>query len=659
MLEKCVCDFIEQFSPSLVKSHAIASNTTLITLNCTMGFPLFVLQHITFSVLAILNTHVIAQEGPISHPEEKDALFGLKATFNHPFLNDNWTGLHCNANGSSRWFGVQCANGRVTELSMLSFKNNSLQGNVMNFSNNHQMKYIDLSGNVFHGPISKSLLSLNLLEMLFLQDNRLIGSIPEFSQSRLEIFNVSNNNLEGPIPITPTLLSIDPASYSGNPRLCGPPSPNSCNTTESNSPFPLVLPLNGTDNSEVQDKPSNKNNSSNILLIFNVGLLLAIIMLLILYFTTSRKLNKIVRGQITTVEEKEKDVEISIEKKVEIGEGTTMMTVEERKELIFFNNKPKFQMSELLRASAEALGHGIMGNSYKAMLNDGPTVVVKRLRDLKPLTKEEFAKIVQMIADLKHPNLLPLLAYYHSRDEKLMLYRYAENGNLFSRLHDGRGGNRVPFSWSSRLSVARGVARALEYLHLNNRYHNIVPHGNLRSSNVLFDDNDTVLVSDYSLASLIAQPIAAQHMVVYKSPEYGYSRKVTMQSDVWSYGSLLIELLTGIVSVCSAPQGTNGVDLCNWVHRAVREEWTAEIFDKEISTQKSALPGMLRLLQIAMRCIERFPEKRPEMREVVREVEKIHAPIISEDEDDVSGDRSLTDDSFSTSTTSGIIGDER
>lgn len=209
--------------------------------------------------------------------------------------------------------------------------------------------------------------------------------------------------------------------------------------------------------------------------------------------------------------------------------------------------------------------------------------------------------------------------------------------------------------------MARSVARALEYLHLNSRFHNnIVPHGNLRSSNVLFDENDAVLVSDFSLASLIAQPIAAQHMVVYKSPEYGYARKVTMQSDVWSYGSLLIELLTGKVSVCSAPQGTNGVDLCSWVHRAVREEWTAEIFDKEISPQKSALPGMLRLLQIAMRCIERFPEKRPEMGEVVKEVEKIqdHAPLISEDEDDVSRDRSLTDDSFSTSN-SGIVGDER
>ncbi|KAH1051798.1 hypothetical protein GYH30_021610 [Glycine max] len=235
----------------------------------------------------------------------------------------------------------------------------------------------------------------------------------------------------------------------------------------------------------------------NISIFLNVFLLPAIILLLLLYYNTTKKLNKI------------------------------------RKELVFFDDKAKFQMGELLRASAEALGHGILGNSYKAMLNDGSTIVVKRLRDLKPLSKEEFAKILNVIADMKHPNLLSLLAYYHSRDEKLMLYRYAENGNLFSRLH-----------------VARGVARALVYLQLN--HNNIVPHGNLRSSN----EDDTVLVSDFGLASLIAQPIAAQHMVVYKSPE-------------------------------------------------LREEWTAEIFDKEICGQKSALAGMLMLLQIAMRCIER------------------------------------------------------
>jgi hypothetical protein len=216
------------------------------------------------------------------------------------------------------------------------------------------------------------------------------------------------------------------------------------------------------DPNDAQNKSSdNKNNSNSnlLLLILNVVLLLAIILLLILYYNTSKKLNRIVKGHIYTSHEQEKDVETSINvKRVEIGEGTTMMTVEERKELMFFNDETKFQMGELLRASAEALGHGIMGNSYKAMLNNGHNIVVKRLRDLKPFTKEEFAKIVKIIADLKHPNLLPLLAYYHSRDEKLMLYRYAQNGNLFSKLHGNFHQLGLFFSYSNLyLSFLLGI----------------------------------------------------------------------------------------------------------------------------------------------------------------------------------------------------------
>lgn len=206
---------------------------------------------------------------------------------------------------------------------------------------------------------------------------------------------------------------------------------------------------------------------------------------------------------------------------------------------------------------------------------------------------------------------------------------------------------RNPFRWNARLSVARAVARAVEYLHLHSTPptsggSGIPPHGNLKSTNVLLDENDTVLLTDYGLASLIAQPIAAQRMVSYRSPEFQTYRKVSLKSDVWSYGCLLLELLTGRVSSHSAPAGVNGADLCSWVHRAVREEWTAEIFDAEIAVQRNASQGMLRLLQIAIRCCDKSPEKRPEMSDVVREVEMIRVKETEDDED-----LSLTDNSAS------------
>jgi serine/threonine protein kinase len=198
----------------------------------------------------------------------------------------------------------------------------------------------------------------------------------------------------------------------------------------------------------------------------------------------------------------------------------------------------------------------------------------------------------------------------------------------------------------------------LEFLHLNTKSQTIVPHGNLKSSNVLLDENDMVLVSDYGLASLVALPIATQRMVSYKSPEYQTAKRVSKQSDVWSYGCLLLELLTAKIPAMAAPPGINGVYLSSWIHRALREEWTAEVFDLELSMKRSATPGMVRLLQIALRCCDNVPEERPEMTEVVREVEHIKAPPDqSEDEDDLSLERSINDDSITT-TAAGIVGDD-
>ncbi|KAI4299080.1 hypothetical protein L6164_032572 [Bauhinia variegata] len=121
------------------------------------------------------------------------------------------------------------------------------------------------------------------------------------------------------------------------------------------------------------------------------------------------------------------------------------------------------------------------------------------------------------------------------------------------------------------MELKRGIARALEYLHLNTKVHNIIPNSNLKCSNVLLGKNERVLVADYGLSALIAQPIAAQCMVAYKSPDSSYARKVTVQSDVWSCGCILIELLTGKLSALSAPSGVCFWDLCSWVERAVRE----------------------------------------------------------------------------------------
>ncbi|CAK9160476.1 unnamed protein product [Ilex paraguariensis] len=631
-----------------------------------------ILKYLMAMALFLLCIRAIAvEEPPIgSQGEDREALLALKSEFNNSFLDDNWTSLIWNMNNTPNWYGIQCLNGRVTgillenmsltgeikadalvnliELSILSFKNNSISGNLMDFSKNQKLREIDLSGNQFDGSISTSLLSLNLLESLQLQDNRLTGSIPDFHLPNLRKFNVSNNDLSGPIPNALQSFNYN-SSYEGNKDLCGPPSPTDCDSTNTEA-----------------SKANNSNGSTSrfaaILIVVDVVGLIVIFFLFIVYCKKSRRLKKqmerLERLNLVVKEEEKKD-----ETQIEITEERSRIIQgeQEKGKLTFMDDhEMQFELADLLKASADGLGKGNFGSCYKAVVNDGLAVVVKRLRDLKPLSSDEFVKQLILIADLKHPNLLPLLAYYYSNDEKLLMNRFALNGNVYNRLHGGKGTkDRIPFRWSSRLAVARGVARALEYLHLNHKSQTIVvPHGNLKSSNVLLDENNMVLVSDYGFTLLVAPPLAAQRMTSYKSPEYQTYKKVSRKSDVWSYGCLLLELLTGRIPINSAPQGINGVELCSWVHRAVREEWTAEIFDVEISVQRVANNGMVRLLQIALKCCDKSPEKRPEMSEVVREIDNIKVVANSEDEEDFSMDPSLTDDSISATPSLVISGEE-
>ncbi|RRT63708.1 hypothetical protein B296_00004950 [Ensete ventricosum] len=311
--------------------------------------------------------------------------------------------------------------------------------------------------------------------------------------------------------------------------------------------------------------------------------------------------------------------------------------VQEPGKITFAKDGGGFGLEELLKASAEGLGKGSFGSCYKAMVDDARMVVVKRLRGVGPVTKEEFLKHMRSLSAMEHPNLLPLLGYYYSSTEKLVISNYACNGNLFDRIHGkiadlsskpyetggGRRADRTPFSWSSRLQVAQGVAQAMEFLHLNMR--SSVPHGNLKASNVLLDESDKPLVCDHGLVPLIPASLAVNRMVCYKSPEYQHNRSVSRKTDVWSYGCLLLELITGRVAATSTPGGVRGGELCHWVNRAVREEWTGEVFDAEFLVHKRATSGMIMLLKLALWCCEQSPEKRPEMEEVAREVERITA----------------------------------
>lgn len=197
------------------------------------------------------------------------------------------------------------------------------------------------------------------------------------------------------------------------------PSVDSTNPTSSS----VVM----NDSADDSYKNPFKSRMVIIFVVLDVVGLIVVVWLFILYYKKAKKFNKEMKNR-DSEEEQENEEEI------EAGEGEVVAGKAKGK-LIFMRNEAYFELDDLLKASAEGLGKGNFGNSYKAMLDEDLIVVVKRFRDLKPLSTEEFGKHLHLIAAHNHPNLLPPLAYYCSREEKLLVYKFADNGNLFDRLH--------------------------------------------------------------------------------------------------------------------------------------------------------------------------------------------------------------------------------
>nr|XP_027110142.1 probable inactive receptor kinase At4g23740 [Coffea arabica] len=181
------------------------------------------------------------------------------------------------------------------------------------------------------------------------------------------------------------------------------------------------------------------------------------------------------------------------------------------------------------------------------------------------------------------------------------------------------GEKRIPLDWESRIRIAIGAARGITHIH--SECGGKLVHGNIKASNIFLNSQQYGCVSDLGLATLIT-PIAPPVMRTagYRAPEVTDSRKVSQASDVFSFGVLLLELLTG-KSPIHATGGDEVIHLVRWVNSVVREEWTAEVFDVELLRFPNIEEEMVEMLRIGMTCVARMPEQRPKMSDVLKMVE--------------------------------------
>ncbi|KAK2972905.1 hypothetical protein RJ640_026657, partial [Escallonia rubra] len=589
------------------------------------------------------------------------------------------------------WPGVTCLNSRVSrlvlenldlhgrfdplnslsQLRVLSLKHNRLYGSVPDLSNLTGLKLLFLSHNDFSGEFPASLPSLfrlyrldlsynnftgeipatvNRLTHLLtlrLEENRFTGSLSGLNLQNLQDFNVSGNRLAGEIPAT--LSGFPDTAFFGNPVLCGFPLQNcsqvSSDPTRHGSSGAIASPVNPagkptTVASSPSSLPANmpiksppKHGGSNklkplaiIAIIIGDILVLAVISLLLYCYFWRSYGGKMGENKPTSqILEGEKIVYSS-------SPYPNAQPGFERGRMVFFEGAKRFELEDLLRASAEMLGKGGFGTAYKAVLDDGNVVAVKRLKEAVVGGKREFEQHMEVLGRLRHPNVVGLKAYYFARDEKLLVYEYMGNGNLFWLLHGNRGPGRTPLDWTTRLKIAAGSARGLAFIHSSCKSLKLT-HGNIKSTNILLDKSGNARVSDFGLA-VFAPPTTGPKSNSYRAPEILDGKKITQKADVYSFGVLLLELLTGkcpsVVESVGTGVGYGGVvDLPRWVQSVVREEWTAEVFDLELMRYKDIEEEMVGLLQIAMACTSAMPDQRPSMGYVVKMIEEIRGVEVS------------------------------
>ncbi|KAM0069111.1 putative protein kinase RLK-Pelle-LRR-III family [Helianthus debilis subsp. tardiflorus] len=480
----------------------------------------------------------------------------------------------------------------LPSLQFLYLQNNDFSGDIST-PLSPQLSILDLSFNSLSGNIPRTLNNLTRLTSLNLQFNSFTGPVPELNLTRLRLLNVSHNSLNGSIPSS--LNEFPVSSFAGN-SLCGPPlSPCA-------SSAPHYAP----------NAPVNKHNkklSIGVILAIAIGCFLLIVLLAVCLCCFLKKKDEDSVGELTV-----KAVPPGKnEKSDDFGSG---VQAAEKNKLVFFEGSSyNFDLEDLLRASAEVLGKGSYGTAYKAILDESTTVVVKRVREIG-VAKKDFEQHIEFVGRLgRHPNIVPLCAYYYSKDEKLLVYEYMITGSLSALLHGNRGIGRTPLDWETRVKISLGAAKGLSHIHSEGG--SKFTHGNIKSSNILLSADFNGCISDLGLAPLMNFSPGKSRYIGYYAPEVFETQKFTQKSDVYSFGVLLLELLTG-----KSPLPSSGhdevVDLPRWVRSVVREEWTAEVFDEELMKHPHVEEEMVQMLQIGLACVTRVPDMRPSMDEVVK-----------------------------------------
>ncbi|KAL1220741.1 putative serine/threonine-protein kinase [Cardamine amara subsp. amara] len=267
------------------------------------------------------------------------------------------------------------------------------------------------------------------------------------------------------------------------------------------------------------------------------------------------------------------------------------------------------------------IGEGGYGIVYRGVLTDGTKVAVKNLLNNRGQAEKEFKVEVEVIGRVRHKNLVRLLGYCVEGAYRMLVYDFVDNGNLEQWIH-GDVGDVSPLTWDIRLNIILGMAKGLAYLHEG--LEPKVVHRDIKSSNILLDRQWNAKVSDFGLAKLLGSESSYVTTRVmgtfgYVAPEYACTGMLNEKSDIYSFGILIMEIITGRNPVdYSRPQGeTNLVD---WLKSMVGNRRSEEVVDPKIPEPPSS-KALKRVLLVALRCVDPDANKRPKMGHIIHMLE--------------------------------------
>lgn len=584
----------------------------------------------------------------------------------------------------------------LRNLTVVCLKSNYFSGSLP--SGFDSVQILDLSSNLINGSLPSTFGSSNL-RYFNLSYNRISGQIPvEFGRRFPEnvTLDLSVNNLTGPIPESSVLYSQESKSFSGNDQLCGKPLKNNpCpmpsimsnvpNVTEATSP-PAIAAIPKTIPSSENVASKNGFKISTILGIVIgdiLGMAILAVISVCVYKVKKKRTEKRVRDEAkdfewTSSSETKKGVKswVCFNKRMyddseeESSLSSQSSTLEEKKDSVKYEQpvvdqkrssknlvtvdggEKELELEALLKASAYILGATGSSIMYKAVLEDGTMLAVRRIGESGLERFRDFENQIRVIAKLVHPNLVQIRGFYWGADEKLIIYDFVPNGSLANARYRKAGSSPCSLPWEVRLKIAKGMARGLAYIH--ERKH---VHGNLKPSNILLGADMEPKIGDFGLERLVvgdnsykssasarnfgskrstgsrdsfqetaggATPSpspSAMGCSPYYAPESLRSLKPNQKWDVYSFGVVLLELLTGkvIVSDELGPtvvigNATLADEEKNKVLRMADVAIRGDLEGKEES--------LLALLRLGYSCISPVPQKRPAMKEALHGLEK-------------------------------------